>query len=303
MTELASIEPATAGRAFFTAGSVIFHEGEPGEVMYVVLDGIVIIQVAGRRLATVGPGGIVGEMALISKQPRSATAIAETDCMLAPIDADQFYALKQQMPTLLGELLDTLSERLHRATIREADQFRPVEVQIRIATPDDLPAIRAIVEPSLRVLGAADYSHEQIRSALCYIAGTDTLDLIADGTYYVAEIRGEVAGCGGWSRRRALFHDEQAAGDEQPLLDPAHDAAKIRQFYVHPRWAKRGIARRLLQTCEDAARAAGFTRLELAATLTGEPLYGVHGFKRVEPMQITLPDGVVLQVVKMEKRL
>lgn len=304
MTTFDAHTPTATYQEFFASGSTIFREGELGETLYVVLDGIVNVSVAERHIATIGPGGIIGEMAVITRQPRSATAIAEADCVLAPINAAQFQALTQQTPALVAELLDALSERLQRANIREATRDTPLEVTIRQATPDDLPATRAVVEQSLRILGAADYSPRQIESALNYIAGTDTPNLIADGTYYVAEAQGNIAGCGGWSKRHALHGGHGDTNDAvPPPLDPARDAAKIRQFYVHPRWAKRGIARRLLHACEDAARVAGFTRLELAATLTGEPLYGAHGFKRVEPMEIMLPDGVALPVIKMVKQL
>lgn len=303
MTALDVLSPAE-NSVTFPAGSIIFHEGEPGEAMYVILEGIVQILVGGRRIATASPGGIIGEMAMISRQPRSATAIAETHCTLVPIDEQQFQLLKQQLPALMVEVLSGLSERLHRTTIREADRYQPVTVHIRLALADDLPAIQHVVAQSIRVLGAGDYTQQQIESALHYAAGVDTPDLIVDGTYYVAEVQGQVVGCGGWSRRNALHSGgPMASADAQQMLDPARDAAKIRQFYVHPRWAKRGIARRLLHTCEEAAQAAGFVRLELAATLTGEPLYAAYGFKRTGQMQISLPDGISLNVIKMTKQI
>jgi N-acetylglutamate synthase-like GNAT family acetyltransferase len=221
-----------------------------------------------------------------------------------PFYISPLHALRQTILTRVVQLLHILDKRLRRANIREADQHQPLEVRIRIATPDDLPAIHHVVEQSFRELGAADYSRRQVESALNSLAGTDIPDLIADGTYYVAEVQGEIAGCGGWSKRHALYHDHaETVGDDRQMLDPAHDAAKIRQFFVHPRWARRGIARRLLQTCEHAARAAGFSHLELAATLTGEPLYRAHKFERVEPMELALPDGVMLPVVKMVKQI
>ena len=205
-----------------------------------------------------------------------------------PFYISPLHALRQVILTRVVQLLHILDKRLRRANMREADQHQPLEVRIRSATPDDLSAIHHVVEQSFRELGAADYSRLQIESALNAIAGTDIPDLIADGTYYVAEVQGAIAGCGGWSKRHALYHDHiGTAGDDRQMLDPAHDAAKIRQFFVHPRWARRGIAR----------------RLELVATLTGEPLYSAYRFKRVEPMELALPDGVTLPVVKMVKQI
>jgi N-acetylglutamate synthase-like GNAT family acetyltransferase len=87
------------------------------------------------------------------------------------------------------------------------------------------------------------------------------------------------------------------------LLDPRRDPAKIRAFYVHPDWARRGIGRQMMNACQAAASQAGFTRLELLATLTGIPLYTACGFKVVERVEVKLPDGVVLPTVKMAKQL
>jgi CRP-like cAMP-binding protein len=298
------MESTTHKSMIVPAGTTIFRAGDLGEMMYVVLDGIVNILVHETRIATVGPGGMIGEMALINKQPRSATARAATDCALLPVDAEEFAAMQQQMPGLTIEVLARLSERLRRATIREADRIRPVEIDIRRATPDDLPEIQQVVQAAFRVLSASEYTPQQIESVLRYAAGTDTPDLVAQGTYYVAVANDEIAGCGGWSRLDALYSgDDEDTDADKPLLDPARDAAKIRQFYVHPHWAKRGIGRRLLQTCEEAARTEGFTRLELLATLTGEPLYGAFGFKRIAPQTVTFPDGTVCPVVKMEKQI
>lgn len=285
----------------FSTGTVIFREGQLGDTMYVVLEGRVDILVRDTLIATVGPGGTIGEMALISRQPRSATAIAATECRLAPIDEHQFRALMQQQPEFAAEIMEILSERLRRVTIREVDRLRPYELRIRLATPDDLPAISHLVNEAVRVLNAYDYSRQQLESALQYAFGLDTPLLINDGTYFVAEVDGQVVGVGGWSRRKAIYPTEYDATDQ--WLDPATDAAKIRAFYVHPRWSRRGIGRRLLQTSEDAARAAGFTRLELLATLTGEPLYTACGFKPVAETPYKLPDGTVCMTIKMEKVL
>jgi GNAT superfamily N-acetyltransferase len=177
-----------------------------------------------------------------------------------------------------------------------------MEITIRPATADDIPALTALVDAAVRGLGASAYGPQQIESALKYVFGADTARLIADGTYFVATIDGQLAGAGGWSRRTTLHAGAQVE-DVETFLDPARDAARIRAFYVHPRWARRGIGRRLLQCCEAAARAAGFTRLELLATLTGVPLYTASGFVATKPVDVTLPDGVTLPCVQMAKAL
>jgi GNAT superfamily N-acetyltransferase len=132
------------------------------------------------------------------------------------------------------------------------------------------------------------------------VYGVDT-QLIADGTYWVAEM-GEIVGCGGWSRRATLFGGDQYAGREDSLLDPTKDAAKIRAFFVHPDWARRGIGTTILDACEGAARAAGFRRFEMGATLTGVPFYEARGYTALETLTVPLPDGASMAIVRMEKR-
>ncbi|GAB4436313.1 MAG: GNAT family N-acetyltransferase [Chloroflexi bacterium OHK40] len=175
-----------------------------------------------------------------------------------------------------------------------------MEMSIRPATTDDIPALTALVDAAVRGLGASAYSLQQIESALQHVFGADTAQLIADGTYFVALIDGQLVGAGGWSRRASLHGSGQAVA---AFLDPARDAAKIRAFYVHPRWSRRGIGRRLLQCCEAAARAVGFMRLELLATLTGVPLYTASGFVATTSVVLTLPDGVTFPCVQMAKAL
>lgn len=149
-----------------------------------------------------------------------------------------------------------------------------------------------------------EYSIAQLESALGTYLGVDT-QLVNDGTYFVAEADTEVGrilvGCGGWSKRKTLFGADHRPGRENTLLDPAVDAAKIRAFFIHPNWARRGIGSRILQACEDAARAAGFKRYEMGATLTGVPLYEAKGYKAIDYVEIPLSNGEVLKVVRMGK--
>ncbi len=182
-----------------------------------------------------------------------------------------------------------------------------VTVHIRLATTQDIAQLKALIQVSVRGLGIQQYSPQQIESALKYVFGVDT-QLINDATYFVAETSTPAAsvvivGAGGWSRRKTLYGGDQAKREPDQFLDPALDAARIRAFYVHPDWSRRGIGRRLMQACEVAARQAGFTQLELMATLTGEALYFSNGFVAVDHVDIDMPDGVKLPVVKMVKPL
>lgn len=168
---------------------------------------------------------------------------------------------------------------------------------IRVATPEDLPAIRALIPASVRALSTGFYTEQQIESALAYVFGPDT-QLIADGTYFVADAGDGIAGCGGWSQRATLYGGDQM-GAADPPLDPATEAARIRAFYVHPAWARRGVGSAIMNACMAAARTAGFTRMELMATLPGEPLYRGFGFRAAEHLTTTRPDGVDLPFVRM----
>ena len=178
-----------------------------------------------------------------------------------------------------------------------------MDVQIRLASLRDIPALEKLIRESVGGLSAEYYTSAQIKSALSHVFGVDT-QLILDGTYFVAEIDGELAGSGGWSKRKTLFGGDQSKTDRiDPLLDPAAEAARIRAFYVHPRWSRKGVGSCILAACEDAARLAGFSRIELVATLPGEPLYTAKGYETVEPMQLETPDGESLPAFRMTKSL
>ncbi|MGB8834192.1 MAG: GNAT family N-acetyltransferase [Candidatus Sulfotelmatobacter sp.] len=171
---------------------------------------------------------------------------------------------------------------------------------IRKATPADVPRLRELIEASVRGLQADDYTPAQIEGALHSVYGVDS-QLIADGTYFVVESSSEIVGCGGWSQRKTLYGGDQYAAREDSLLDPAHDAAKIRAFFVHPAWARRGIGSLILKTCEHAAREAGFTRLEMGATLSGVAFYQAMGYRAAEDQQVPLCNGEFLPIIRMAK--
>jgi N-acetylglutamate synthase-like GNAT family acetyltransferase len=181
---------------------------------------------------------------------------------------------------------------------------KPVGIHIRLATNADIPELHTLINASVRGLMTRDYSLEQLEGALGTYLGVDTR-LIADQTYFVAEVGTTagnlIVGCGGWSRRKTLFGADQRPGREDTLLDPAVDAAKIRAFFIHPDWARRGIGSRILQACEDAASNAGFHRFEMGATLSGVPLYEARGYRPIGSVEIALGNGEVLKVIRMEK--
>ncbi|MBX9604424.1 MAG: GNAT family N-acetyltransferase [Bryobacteraceae bacterium] len=172
---------------------------------------------------------------------------------------------------------------------------------MRAATESDIPAIAALIERSVRQLQAGDYSPQQIEGSLGTVFGVDT-QLISDRSYLLAiHSSGAIAGCGGWSMRRTLFGSDHARVREPELLDPARDAAKIRAFFVDPDWARQGVGTLILEACEAAAMAAGFRRFEMGATLTGEKLYRLRGYREVERMEVPLPNGAALPVIRMVK--
>ncbi|MCY0386834.1 GNAT family N-acetyltransferase [Robbsia sp. Bb-Pol-6] len=171
---------------------------------------------------------------------------------------------------------------------------------IRLARLDDVPAIMGLIEASVRELQAEDYTPEQREGALGAVFGVDR-QLIRDGTYYVAEVDGELVGCGGWSRRKTLFGADAAAQRDDSALVPGVDPARIRAFFISPRYARRGLGTRLLAGCEGAAREFGFTELQLGATLTGLKLYARYGYVPGVTETVPLPNGAALDIVHMHK--
>lgn len=172
---------------------------------------------------------------------------------------------------------------------------------IRKATLDDRPALAGLIAKSARGLSRGDYSGPQIEAAVSAVYGVDT-SLILDGTYFVAESRGALVGCGGWSRRRTLFGGDQYADRDSSELDPASEPARIRAFFVHPEHARKGIGRAILAACEGAARACGFRSLELMATLPGVRLYEACGYEGGGRVQYEAA-GVTIEFVPMRKDL
>jgi GNAT superfamily N-acetyltransferase len=170
----------------------------------------------------------------------------------------------------------------------------------RIATHADAPAIDALMKASTRAIFPAFYDERQTASAVLHIAHVDPM-LLEDGTYFVAEAGGEIVACGGWSRRDKLFSGEAGQEGRARLLDPASEPARVRAMFVRGDWTRRGLGTLILDACQDAARSEGFRDLGLMATLPGVLLYERFGFRRIRDVTITMPDGVHLACVEMDR--
>ncbi len=171
---------------------------------------------------------------------------------------------------------------------------------IRKATIEDIPTLERLIPRSARELSAGYYTSEQIEAAIVHVFGVDS-QLILDGTYFVAEMEGRIVGCGGWSKRRTLYGGDQMKSAIDPLLDARTEPARIRAFFIDPQWARRGIGSQIIKACEEAARDAGFSALDLVATLPGEPLYKAFGYEVIERFDLALPDDVMLPLARMRK--
>jgi len=170
----------------------------------------------------------------------------------------------------------------------------------RLARRDDVDALKALMDAAISELQKAFLSEGQIASSRA-IMGLDT-QLIDDGTYFIVEADGNLAGCGGWSRRATLYGGDQSSGRSAVLLDPSMDAARIRAMYTHPRYARKGVGRLILSFCEEAARSEGFKKVELMATMAGEPLYRAAGYESHERV-FDDRGGVAVPLLRMSKSL
>ena len=170
----------------------------------------------------------------------------------------------------------------------------------RLARRDDLDALRALMDAAISELQKPFLDGRQIAASRT-IMGLDT-QLIDDGTFFVVEVGGALAGCGGWSRRATLYGGDQSPGRSAALLNPVTDAARVRAMYTHPLHTRKGVGTLILSLCEKAARADGFRTVELMATMAGEPLYRACGY---EPVDRLTDDrgGVPVPLVRMRKEL
>jgi GNAT superfamily N-acetyltransferase len=170
----------------------------------------------------------------------------------------------------------------------------------RLASPDDLEALKDLMHAAISELQKPFLDAQQIASSRM-IMGLDT-QLIEDKTYFIVEVGGALAGCGGWSRRATLYGGDQTPGRSPALLDPKRDAARVRAMYTHPDHVRKGVGRMIVGLCEAAARQEGFGRVELMATLAGEPLYRACGYEPIERLEDDR-GGVPVPLVRMQKAL
>jgi GNAT superfamily N-acetyltransferase len=169
---------------------------------------------------------------------------------------------------------------------------------IRRARIADRERLRRMQAHSLRVLGRGDYSDAEIETFLAHASTMDDF-LLQEGTYYIIEIDGCVAASGGWSRRVPHL------GGSHP---PAHVIEAplvpwIRSVFVDPRFARRGLARRLMELAEREAAFSGYRQFQLAATITGIPFYRSLGYAEAGPADVPLPGGLRFRLVTMRKTL
>ena len=192
---------------------------------------------------------------------------------------------------VMSEAADALMERRER---------RRVPMIVRLATAEDMPALQTLMAASISELQREFLTHAQIEASRM-LMGLDA-QLINDGTYFIVHIGTALAGCGGWSRRATLYGGSHSPGRDPALLDPATDAARVRAMYTHPAHARQGVGRVILRSCENAALAEGFSRVELAATLSGQPLYRACGYSDIEQFEDDR-GGVPVPLVRMGKIL
>lgn len=173
---------------------------------------------------------------------------------------------------------------------------------IRKAVFEDQAAIENLIAESVQGLSRDDYDDRQIELSIKTVFGVDT-ELIGDGTYFVAETEdGKIAGCGGWSRRKTLYGASvYSHSRDSDLLSPEIDAAKIRAFFIHPRFARKGLGTKILERCEREAKAHGFKSAEMMATLPGVKLYAVRGYSGDEEVKVPVSENINIICIKMRK--
>lgn len=171
----------------------------------------------------------------------------------------------------------------------------------RLAAHADLAALRVLMKEAIETHLGAFLSPAEV-AASHELMGLDTL-LIDDGTYFVIEAAGAIVASGGWSYRATLFGGDHTSGRSARRLDPRTEPARLRAMYVAKDRGRRGLGRRIVDLCENAARAAGFTRAELVATVAGKPLYLACGYQIEKEFIEPTKSGVGVPLTRMGKAL
>lgn len=178
-----------------------------------------------------------------------------------------------------------------------------IKYKFRMATLMDSPALEKLILFSSKIINSTYYSEKVIKAATGNIWTVDE-QLIIDQTYWVVENQdNEIIGCGGWSKRKLLHKNDKTFGIKNNELIPGKDPAKIRAFFVHPDYVRKGIGKELLNICENQAKSSGFNALELVATLSGEKLYRENGYIETKRYEIELDKGIYGKAVSMFKSL
>jgi len=172
----------------------------------------------------------------------------------------------------------------------------------RKAVEADVPGLEALIALSVRGLHGPYYSQAQIDASIGTVFGVDR-QLVKDGTYFVVESGGAPVGCGGWSRRAAVCGSDSLRTGPDPEVDPGTDPARVRAFFVHPAWVRRGIGASIMALCEREIAGAGFSSVLILATLPGVPLYASFGYAETGRVRVDMPGGLSIETVRMERTL
>ncbi|MBA3813310.1 MAG: GNAT family N-acetyltransferase [Alphaproteobacteria bacterium] len=172
---------------------------------------------------------------------------------------------------------------------------------LKPARIDEIESLNELIRLSARGL-SEEYTQEETEALIQYVFGVDQ-ELIHDKTYFVIQKDNVSAACGGWSKRPTLFGGDQCETREKGYLDPLKDAAKIRAFFVHPHFVRQGLAKTLLNQCEQEAVKAGFKKLELMSTLPGIKFYRSQGYEGNQIIDYTLPNKSIIHFMPMRKQI
>lgn len=248
----------------------------------------------GSRIRSIGRSSLRIEQGLF--QQERLVAWGESALVQVNKVSRKSQAFSPELIARLRNLAQPTGPQVEPQTGREA----VAGYSLRKATLDDRGALEGLIAHSARTLTLGSYTPRQIETGLRAAFGVDT-QLIRDGTYWVAEADGKLVGCGGWSRRRTLFGGDSQAHRDSSELNPERDAAKIRAFFTHPAYARKGVGRALLERCEAEARASGFRRLELMAMRSGIAFYEANGYRPGAPVQYELEPGLRIEFTPMSK--